>query len=168
MDYSSHANSKKVTIFRSGSFMSRAQGADTDEYFSMGKVSVDSYFEKKDSRRVATGLSFEEEELLLPSFVDASPQEREFRKNVSAFYTDISTKIPYPGGITLEIGLSSNNDKPVSKDNMPLDTMDFIRWRHAKGHPFMAASKEEAEGNQMKNIISSIPPLYKLRIRKRT
>lgn len=145
-----HPNSKKITIFRAGSFISRAHGPEAQEYFDLGKVSVDSYFEKRDSRRIATGLTANEENLLLPSYVDASPEEREFRKNVSTFYMDISTKIPPKVGLVLEIGLETSNDSPVSKSNMPYDTMDYIRYKHAIGHPFMAGNKEEAESNPTK------------------
>lgn len=150
MDHSNHPNSKKVTIFRAGSFLSRAQGKEVDEYFSQSKVSVGSYYEKKDSRKIANGLTPYEENLLLPSYVDADPGEREFRKKVSEFYMDIDTKVPFRIGITLEIGLSEDNTKPVSEKNSPLETMDYLRYRHAIGHPFMAVSKEEAESNATK------------------
>ena len=143
MDHSNHLNSKKITIFRTASMLGQAQTADTKDFLEMTKVSVGSYFEKRDSRKVATGLTLEEEKLLLPEYVDADPSEREFRKKVAEFFADLDTEIPYTGGKTLEIGLSESNDREVSSKNMPLDVMDYIRYRHAKGHPFMAPSKEE-------------------------
>lgn len=143
-------NSKIITIFRAGAFLERAQGKDATEYFGLGRVGVGSYYEKQDSRRIATGLTRREEELLLPDYIDADAGERQFREKVSAFYRDINTNIPYETGLRLEIGLTENNDAAVSKDNMPYDVMDYLRYKHAKGHPFMAQSKEEADSNAMK------------------
>lgn len=165
---SDYPNSKKITIFRAGSFISRAHGPEAQEFFNLGKVSVDSFFEKRDSRKIATGLTANEENLLLPSYVDASPEEREFRKNVATFYMDISTKIPPTTGLILEIGLETSNDSPVSKSNMPYDTMDYIRYKHAIGHPFMANNKEEAESNPTKQYYIFDPTQVQTKNKKRS
>lgn len=150
MNTSTHPNSKTITIFRSGSYLSRAQkGPEVQEYLSMAKVSVGSYFEK-DSQKVASGLTFAEEELLLPTLIDYTKDDRDFRKKVKEFYTEIDTRVPPNTGIPLEIGLEKNNANPVSKDNMPLNLMDFIRYKHAVNHPWMAENKEEADSNSNK------------------
>lgn len=144
-----HANSHKITIFRTGSFLSRAQNKDTDDYFAQSKESIGSYFESQNSHKIGNGLSFKEEDLLMPKLVDREPEDREFKQKVSEYFQDIDTKVPYRGGIELEIGLLESNDKQVTKDNLPINVSDFIRYRHAKGHPQVALSREDAAGNQL-------------------
>ncbi len=151
-----HRNSKKVTIFRAGSFLSRAQGKEIEDFFSSSKKSIGSYWESVASKKVGTGLTFTEEAILLPLVLDVPAEDREFRKKVTQFYVDIDTQIPFGTGKTLEIGLELDNDKPISldtkdasKSNLPLNIMDYLRYRHALNHPFCAKNKEEADGNAL-------------------
>jgi len=146
-----HPNSHVVTIFRAGSTLSRAQGKDVEEMFSMAKKSIGSYYEKN-SIRIGSGLSFEEEDILLPLVLDVPKEDREFRKKVSEFYQDIDTEVPFDLGVSLEIGLKDNNENPVSNRNRPIKIMEYLRYRHAIGHPFVAMSKELANGNSMKEF----------------
>jgi hypothetical protein len=150
-----HRNSRSITIFRAGSFLSRAQGKEIDDFFANSKRSIGSYWESVSSKRIASGMTFEEEEVLLPLVIDCTAEDREFRKKVALFYGDIDTQVPYNGGVTLEIGLKLDNTKPLHKDkdpeksNLPLEVMDYIRWRHAIKHPQVAPTKEAADGNPM-------------------
>jgi hypothetical protein len=144
-----HKNSRIITIFRAGSFLSRAQGPAIEEHFASSKVSVGSYFESVNSSMVGSGLTFEEQNILLPLLVDAPKEDREFRKLVRAYYENIDTKIPYGTGCILETGLIKDNNAPISEDNLPIELIDFVRYRHAYHHPFMAKSKEEAESNAL-------------------
>lgn len=150
MSASNHPNSKTVTIFRAGSFLSRAQGETVQDHFASSSVSVGSYFESANSSMVGSGLDFKEQELLMPILVDAPKEDREFRKLVRAYFEAINTKIPHNTGCVLEIGLLESNDKPLSKDNMPIDISDFVRYRHARAHPYMAQSMQEANSNPLK------------------
>jgi len=147
-----HINSKIVSIFRAGSFLSRAQGKEIDDFFSSSKKSVGSYWESQESKKVGSGLTFAEEELLLPLVTDVPKEDREFRKKVTEFYVSLETQVPYNTGRALEIGLESSNKEKLSSTNMPINLMDYIRYRHAKRHPWMATSKEEADGNSLKQF----------------
>lgn len=150
---SNHKNSRTVTVFRAGSFLSRAQGKDVDDFLSTTKKSVGSYWESSSSKRVGSGLTFSEEAILLPLLLDVPVEDREFRKKVTNFYVEIDTPIPYGTGRTLEIGLDGDNDKPISaKDNMPLNVMDYLRYRQIIKHPEVATTKEEADGNSGKTF----------------
>lgn len=148
----SHKNSKTVTIFRAGSFLSRAQGKELEDFLSTTKRSVGSYWESASSKRVGSGLSFAEEAFLLPNLLDVPAEDREFRKKVTNFYADMDTQVPHGTGRTLEIGLEDSNDKPVAAKNMPINLSDYLRYRQAKGHPQVALTKEDADGNQMKEF----------------
>jgi len=146
------SNSRKITIYRSGSFLSVAQGKDVQDFFSASKRSIGSYFESGASRRIGTGLSFDEEALLLPHILDVPAEHVEFRKKLNEFYQDVDTSVPYDTGRTLEIGLINSNTDDVSKSNMPIDIMDYLRYRHAIKHPQVALSKDLADGNTLKEF----------------
>lgn len=142
-------NSKQVTIFRTNSFMTAAQGPDAAGYLATMKRSIGSNFEGGGSKKVSSGLTFAEEDLLLPRLLEVDASDREFNKKRTEFFCDIDTAVDYAHGRTLEIGLENSNTDAVSKSNMPINLMDYIRYRHALKHPQVAASKEEATGNQM-------------------
>lgn len=145
-----HANSRPIVIYRSGSFLSRVQGKEVEDYFELAVVSVGSFWEGEFSVKVATGLDYEEQTLLLPHIVNCEADEKGFRQMVEIFYHEINTKIPFKIGVTLETGLKVDNNAPLSIKNMPINVSDYVKWRHHRTHPKMANSKEEAEGNQLK------------------
>lgn len=147
---SKHPNSRTVTIFQSGSFLAVAQGKDVRDFFSGARKSIGSYFEKGSSQKIGSGLSFDEEKVLLPDLLEVPADHPEFRRKVADFFKEIATLVPYDTGVTLEVGLENSNTDKVSATNFPINLMDYIRYRHAIAHPQVAASKEEAQGNQMK------------------
>lgn len=142
-------NSHKITIYRSGSFLAVAQGKEVRDFFSASRQSIGAYFESNSSRRIASGLTPEEEELLVPEFVGYAVDHPEYRKKRDEFFSDIDTAVPYDGGRTLEIGLKNSNKDAMSKGNPPLEPMDYIRYRHALGHPKVAPTQEASVGNMM-------------------
>lgn len=135
-----------ITIFRTSPFLAKAQGSDLDNFFAASKVSIGSFFEKDGSSRVATGLTFDEEALLLPHILDVPAEHPEFRKKLSLWYANLTTKVPYKGGVKLNIGLA-NNSAPLSAKNMPVDLLDYLRYRVAVKHPKVAPSSDVSEGN---------------------
>lgn len=145
---SKHPNSRTVTLFRAGSILSRAQGAEVDDFFSSSKQPIGSYFDSVNSLKVGSGLTFAEEELLLPGIIDTPASDKDFRKKVTDFYSDLTTPVPHGTGTVLEIGLESSNDIEVSKKNMPLNLMDYLRYRHALKHPWVAENQDKAKGDQ--------------------
>lgn len=143
-------NSKKVWIRRSTSFISRAQEATAKDFFRDGTISVGSYFEKVTNKRVGSGMTMAEEAILVPAIIGIHPQDRDYFKERNAYFAAFETKIPPDDGLQLEIGLSDSNTKPLSDTNLPISVTDYIIYRHAKGHPWCAPSKDEARGNQLK------------------
>lgn len=142
-----HKNSYIVHIHRAASFLGEAQDKSAEEYFSMGKQSVGSYWEKANSKKIGSGLEDWEINLLLPMYTEVPANHPEFLKKVNDFYRELSTPVPYKTGKELEIGLMENNGENISETNMPLDTYAYICYRHALGHPFVAENKEAAEAN---------------------
>lgn len=147
-----HPNSKKIKIQRLENFLASAQGKDTAGFFGESKQGIGSYFASINSKEIGSGLTNLEKNLLLPYLVDIPADDRDFRKVVTEFYVEIDTKVPFKDGVDLEIGLEVSNDKPVSKDNLPINIMDFIRYRHAITHPRVALSKDEGSGNMLKSF----------------
>lgn len=146
-----HVNSRMVTIFRAGGQLARAQGPAVQEYLAGAKVSVGSYFENRNSSRIASGLSTEEERVLLPEFLRVSVEDRRFLEEVNKFYSELDTSIP-PEGLPLEVGLVEDNEKPVSIKNMPIVVGDYLRYRQIAKHPFVAKNKEESDANSQKQF----------------
>lgn len=150
-------SSIKIKVYRASTFLSRIQDKSVDDYMSMAKMSIGSYFESRTSRRVGTGkLTQIEFDLLLPRFVEVDAKHPEFMKKVTEYYHEMDTKIPYGMGLELEIGLLDNTKKigdildKQGTINLPLEAGDYIRYRHLKDHPDVARNKEEADSNPQK------------------
>jgi hypothetical protein len=137
---------RTVTFFRSTPFLAKAQGSDLQDFFAASKVSIGSYFAEQGSPRIASGLSFHEEKILLPKILDVPADHPEFRKKLGLFYAGLSVKVPYDGGVTLNISLEDDS-KELSEDNLPVAILDYLKYRVCIKHPKMAASQEIAEGN---------------------
>lgn len=144
----SHPNSHKVFLRRKTTHLESIQ-KDIPEFMSRSKKYIGSYFESSTSRVVGSGLALHEQNLLLPAIIGYVPEEREYKKKVIEFFQDMATEVPVGKGKELEIGLSEDNNKPLSATNLPLSVMDFIRWRHASKHPKVAPTQEDALGNML-------------------
>lgn len=146
-----HNNSRKVTIFRSNNFLLNAQsGEAVMDFVALSSKNIGPYWESVSSRIMGSGLNLTEQDLLMPIQLSMSTQDKDYRKEVFKFFNNLTTKIPPTTGRDLEIGLLTSNDQPLSKDNMPITISDYIRYRHAKGHPWCAGTQSEASGNQTK------------------
>jgi len=94
----------------------------------------------------------------MPMMVNAENSDKDFREKVEKYFVNMNTKVPSKknSGLELEVGLKINNEKPILfKDedgktikNLPISIEDWLKWRHAKGHPYVAASKEEGDSIQ--------------------
>lgn len=120
------------------------------EYFDMVKVSVGSYYAgpTQGVQQGCGGMPWATQCLLLPHLIGIEKDDRTFREAVTVFWAEINTNIPI-NGIELEIGLEEDNDKPVSKDNMPINVAEFVKFIHHRGHPNMGRNEAEARGNQL-------------------
>ncbi|CAM6001146.1 unnamed protein product [Sphagnum balticum] len=119
------------------------------EILAEGQRGYGAYF-SPGSARTATGLSPTEEDLLLPYILNIPKDDKDFRKAVNVHYEGISIKVPGKEGLKLEIGLEGSNSEPVSKDNLPINVDNYLKYRHALGHPWIAPSETEGKGNQLK------------------
>lgn len=160
---SEHNNSRKVTFFRSNNFVQAAQNPDANEqvadWMSMSSKHISPYWESSGGRIIGSGLTIKEQELLMPELLYMTPIDKDFKKAVFTYFNEIVTKVPFTGGKTLEIGLLQDNNKPITKDNLPIDIEEYVRYRHAKNHPWVAGSRSEAQGNANKFFYMHDPEL---------
>jgi len=152
---------KKKFIKRNRPFVhEQLKSVEAQEQLGLSRQGIGSYFVSSVSARKGTGLSEEEIILLLPQILSLQPTDPDFRKEVDRFYTEINTFISYDRGREFEVGLSIDNDLPVTHFievtqgdkavkvyNMPIELEDYVRFRHAQSHPWTAGSPEDAKGN---------------------
>jgi hypothetical protein len=160
---STNPNSKKIWIVRTESFMDAAQTL-AKEFMSMSRKSIGPYWKSINAKAQGSGLDYNEIELLLPHVIDREPTDRDFRTEVAKFYKEIITSIPFGQGRELEVGMLISNKQPMGarldedgepvktggRINLPIEIMDYIRYRHAQGHPQVGLSKEATVGNSIK------------------
>lgn len=156
--------SKKVFVKCSRPFVhGQISTQEALDYLNLSRKSIGSYFANRHSTRKGTGLTEDEIQSLLPILLNLPADSHEFRKEVDKYYTEISTNVPYDKGIELEIGLLLDNSQPVTyyeeraslhnpekmekHYNLPITLEDYIKYRHAKGHPHTGASPKAAKGN---------------------
>jgi len=151
MTTSNHPNSRKITIFRSNNFIQNAQKDEAArDFMDQSAQSIGPYWQSNTARVIGSGLSIPEQNLLMPYLIQITPEDKEFRKEVFNFFNALNTKIPPTTGKDFEIGLETENDKPIAKDNLPINIEQFVRYRHAKNHPWVGLSLTEAKGNPKK------------------
>lgn len=148
-ELSKHPNSRVVTLYRKESFLMNAQAESAPEFLEQSKQSIGSYWKNSYGHTIGSGLNFTEQKLLMPTIIDCEVGDKDFRNKVANYFTTIRTVVPYKEGRKLEIGLEKDNTKPLDEDNMPLDIHDYISYRHAIEHPWVAVTEEEARNNMI-------------------
>jgi len=140
-------NYRKVTIKRKLPFYHEAN-KELRDWFSDANTAIGAFWEKKGSSKQGSGLTIEEEDLLMPGILSVSSSDLQFRKEVSKYFRDINTVIPQEG-LTLIISLR-DDDEELSETNLPRVPHDYVVYRHARAHPFTAGSFKECTSNPLK------------------
>lgn len=132
---------KVVEVRRHFSLVEMSQeDPEVKAWLGMSYRAIGPYFKDK---ATATGLSFEEQRLLLPELLGIEASDKDFRKVVTKFYDEFVTPIS-KDGLKLQVGLQDEN-APLSDTNKPINLNDFIKYRHISGHNEVAKNKTEAE-----------------------
>jgi hypothetical protein len=140
--------SKIKKIFRSPNVMETAQNdPEVKRWLGAAFKSVGPYFKNKS---VGTGLSLDEQKLLLPDYLSIEVTDRDWRKTVETEYHNFYTRVD-EDGLVLETGLE-NDEEPLSATNRPLVLKDYLIWRHIIDHPEVAKNKVEAGRYQDKRF----------------
>lgn len=152
-----HPNSKIVYLKRTKPFVHESMHSEImQEQLSYTKRSIGDYYASGSSDRPGTGLTVNEEKILLPALLGIEVNG-EFYEKLKKYYTEINTQVPHGQvGLELEIGLELDNSKPITFSqktsqgvdifNMPLNLKQYLIYRHALGCSLTAPSPEAAEG----------------------
>lgn len=89
------------------------------------------------------GVSSQLEKLLLPLIIDTPTSADTFRKEAKEFWHSLSLKVPSEGAI---LNIS------VDEDGYPVEPKQFIIYKWALTHPFVAKSKVEMESSGKKKF----------------
>lgn len=153
-----HPNDKLITIkpnIKSG--LKRIQMNNPNTFEIVHNISS---YHGDTGKRPATGMDDAERDILMPIVLGMDVTDRDYHKNVDAYFHEITTKVGTTG-ITLNVGMTYDNDmglqvlnpsydpKKHSVDkkftlNLPLHIEQYIAYRHALKHPWVAHSSEEA------------------------
>lgn len=132
---------KVIEVHRQFNMLALAQDdPEVKAWYGQAFRGIGPYFKNKTS---GSGLTFDEQRLLLPEIVGMEPTDRDFRKTVTDHYHSFLTKIPHEG-IKLQISLQDDNF-PLSETNMPVNLKDYVIYRHLLEAPDVAINKYEAE-----------------------
>jgi hypothetical protein len=107
------------------------------------------YFEPG-GKAVGTGLSFKEQNILMPEQLGIESTDKDFRRAVTDFFHNILTNVP-KDGLKLEVGLEDDKAE-LSKDNMPINVREYIIFRHLLKHPQVAPDRPTAEREIMRRF----------------
>jgi hypothetical protein len=148
---SQHPNNHVIVIKAKYTIAHEAQ-KELEDWFAQTRKSIGGYFKGGSSRQSGSGLEDWEIDILMPIQLGMTKTDKDFRKEVDLFYTNINTRVPIPGGVNLQIGLTEDNSKPIKfkneegdmVENLPINVEDYIRYRHAIGAPDVAPTEAEA------------------------
>lgn len=162
-----HKNSKIIQVHRATNFnvqLDEAAAFQLEDCVSL----IGSYM---DGKKVGMGITYSEIEKLMPEVIMTDPTDKEFRKKVEAFFSDMRLPVGITkrnslgkivgGGLVLETGKEKSNELDVieyvkeGKElkevvNMPLNVHDYITYKFVLNHPRVAKSEKEAAANPTK------------------
>ncbi len=142
-----HPHSKKIKIQRKITIGDYNQ-ADIEKLMGDSNRPIGPYW-IQGTRKAASGLTYEEQRVLMPLLVNCEPSDKDFRAKCEDYFHTISTKVP-KDGVELEIGLEDGNDKPMFEKNekgdlininLPLNPAQYVSYKHAYSHPQVSKAK---------------------------
>jgi|TARA_R100000084_G_C4651843_1_gene150223 hypothetical protein len=95
------------------------------------------------NRQPLKGFNPEEEKKFMQGILDVSPEHVEWPKHSKRFWAELSIPVGFTG-VQLEIG--------VNEDGTPISIMDYIKYRFALAHPYVALTKAEMEKDATKRF----------------
>lgn len=120
---------------------------DTTAWLGESYKGIGPYFVNK---AIATGLTPDEQKILLPVQYGIESTDKEFRKVVEEKYNEFVTAVP-KNGVKLNISLPDNT-APVSAENFPIVLKDYLAYRHIIGSSDVASDLNEAKRNPLKKF----------------
>lgn len=127
---------KTVTIFRKEELNSHIPPeVRKDAIVKLGSVLKD--------RAPLRGLNKKDEKNILADYLGLDPSEKDFYPKVKQYWAELTLKVPYDG-IKLNIELED--------DGTPVEVSDYVTYKWALVHPYVAHSKTELETDSRKKF----------------
>lgn len=102
-----------------------------------------------DTNDVLRGITFEEEDLLLPSILGLSPTSNEWMTKVKNFHANIDIPVPAKEGKKLNISTTKrtikNKEGKEVEYEFPVVPLDYIYYKHCLKHDEVAKSRETVD-----------------------
>ena len=95
------------------------------------------------NRQPLKPFSIEEEKKYMMGILDVNPDHNDWPKHSKTFWAEMTIPVGFTG-IELEIGKDD--------DENPLNIMDYIKYRFAISHPYVALSKSEMDSDITKRF----------------
>ena len=95
------------------------------------------------NRQPLKPFSVEEEKKYMLGILDVNPDHNDWPKHSKTFWAEITIPVGFTG-VELEVGLD--------EDGNPISIMDYIQYRFALAHPYVAMTKEEMDSNNKKRF----------------
>ena len=113
-----------------------------EEVYSEAKRKIGSTFSMNGDTN--TGLTFGEQKKYLPGVIGIDSSDVNFQKEVRKYFQDMSLTIENTG-TKLEVGTDENGD--------PNNLLDYIRYKFALAHPYVAKDEQELYSNKNISIL---------------
>ncbi len=105
----------------------------------------------RDTNDVLRGITFEEEEYLLPSIIGVSADSHKFVEAAKLFHAEIDIPVPYETGKRLNITTRKrtilDKDKEKKEVDYPVVPLDYIYYKHCLKNSEVAKNLVEANAN---------------------
>jgi hypothetical protein len=90
------------------------------------------------NRQPLKGCTPAEEKELMQEILDVSPEHVDWPKHSKTFWAELTVPVGFTG-VELEVGLDESGK--------PLSIMDYLKYKFALRHPYVALTKEEMESD---------------------
>jgi hypothetical protein len=90
------------------------------------------------NRQPLKGCTPAEEKELMQEILDVSPEHVDWPKHSKTFWAELTVPVGFTG-VELEVGLDESGK--------PLSIMDYLKYKFALKHPYVALTKEEMESD---------------------
>lgn len=99
-----------------------------------------------DGRQPLRALKPEEERELLPRLIGVDSDSRDWERKIREFWAEFTIDVP-SGGVVLNITIDSDRTTAAFPKGMPVNIEDYIAFRFAKVHRYVAESEKEMRAN---------------------
>ena len=90
------------------------------------------------NRQPLKGITPKEEKELMTELLDVSPEHVDWPKHSKRFWADMTIPVGFTG-VELEVG--------IHEDGSPISIMDYLKYKFALKHPYVALTEEEMNGD---------------------